>query len=132
VTKFDAKLRHEIQRMVVTLSSQKWGAKLGIAAPQVGINKRVIISLGRVMINPEWQPSKAPPETITEGCYSVGKKTFRVSRAKYGWAKWQTINGEWREEKIKGLPAVVFQHELDHLDGKCCIDTGEPTGQSIP
>lgn len=83
--------------------------------------------MGKVYINPEWTPTRAPKETIIEGCYSVGHdKTYKVPRSKYGWAKYQTIDGEWREnEKIRGIDAVVFQHELDHLDGKCCCDTGE-------
>ncbi len=80
--------------------------------------------MGRVMINPEWHETKAPKIDVTEGCYSIGKDTYRVPRAPYGWAKWQDSNGEWHEEKLKDLPAIVFQHEFDHLDGKCCADTG--------
>lgn len=106
--------------------------RLGIAAPQIGINKRVIIVRGNVMFNPEWMPTKAPPETVIEECYSVPGKRFKVSRAPYGWAKWTNIDGKPFEDKLKGLPAIVFQHELDHLDGKCCIDVGEPVDEVEP
>ena len=111
--------------MGAALQATKWGMKLGIAAPQIGLNQRVVIVRGNVMFNPTWEPVKAPPETITEGCYSLPNKTFKVSRAKYGWAKWTNINGRPMEDKLNGLPAIVFQHEVDHLDGKCCADVGE-------
>lgn len=108
-----------------TLAQQNWGMKLGIAAPQVGINKRVMVVRGNVMFNPEWVPSKSPTDTITEGCYSVPRRIFKVQRAPYGWAKWTSIDGRPMEDKLKGEPAIVFQHELDHLNGKCCADVGE-------
>lgn len=118
------KLEHLISIMFTTLNKQNWGQKLGIAAPQIGVNKRVMIVLGKAIVNPEFTPSKAPPETITEGCYSLGKRLFKVPRAKYGWAKWQDTTGTYHEEKISGLKAIVFQHELDHLNGKSCVENG--------
>lgn len=114
-----------VRKMGVALNSQKWGQRLGIAAPQIGMNKRVVIVRGNVMFNPEWNPSKAPSDTITEGCYSLPGKTFKVKRAPYGWAKWTNIEGKPFEDKLSGLPAIVFQHEFDHLNGKCCADVGE-------
>lgn len=114
-----------VRKMGAALGAQKWGQKLGIAAPQIGINKRVIVVRGNVMFNPEWHPAKAPTDTITEACYSVPGKTFKVQRAPYGWVKWTNIHGKPGEHKLQGIPAVVLQHELDHLDGKCCGDVGE-------
>ena len=118
------KLERLVTIMLATLNKQEWGQKLGIAAPQIGANKRVFITLGHVFVNPEFTPTKAPPETITEGCYSLGKRLFKVPRAKYGWAKWQDTRGNGFEEKISGLKAIVFQHELDHLNGKSCVENG--------
>lgn len=128
ITDFSGKGIHDLERlvtvMVSTLNKQDWGQKLGIAAPQIGVNKRVFIALGRVFVNPEFTPTKAPPETITEGCYSLGHRLFKVPRAKYGWAKWQDTRGNGFEEKLSGLKAIVFQHELDHLNGKSCVENG--------
>lgn len=77
------------------------------------------------MVNPEFEPTKAPPEHSLEGCYSLGEgEIYEVPRAKYGWAKWQTLNGEFVEEKVKGILAIVYQHELDHLNGKTCSEGG--------
>lgn len=114
-----------VRKMGSALSKMTHGAHLGLAAPQIGINKRVIIVRGAVMFNPEWQASKAPPNITTEGCYSVPKLLFKVSRAQYGWAKWTNIDGKPFEDKLSGLPAIVFQHEIDHLNGVCCADIGE-------
>ena len=114
-----------VRKMGAALAKTTWGMRLGIAAPQIGINLRIMIVRGNVMFNPNWQPTKAPPETIEEGCYSAPYKTFKVSRALYVWAKWMDITGHLITHKLKGLPAIVFQHELNHLDGVCIADIGE-------
>jgi peptide deformylase len=121
-----------VRKMGNALSGASYGGKLGLAAPQIGINLRVCIVQGAVMFNPEWRPSKAPGNTVFEGCYSVPHKVFKVPRAVYGWAKWQSIEGEWREHKLKGLDAIIFQHELDHLNGICCADVGEEVKEEAP
>ena len=127
VAVFDEALEHKVALMVRSLASQTWGSRLGLAANQIGLTERMAIVLGRLVINPTWQPSKAPPDISIEGCYSLGmEKMFRVKRAPYGWAKWQDIHGEWHEEKLRGMKAVVFQHEIDHLDGRTCVEGGEP------
>lgn len=113
-----------VRKMGVALAKQNYGNHEGIAAPQVGINLRIIIVRGNVMFNPEWH-SSAQKEEAMEGCYSVPNKVFKVPRAKYGWAKWTNIEGRPMEDKLKGIPAIVFQHEFDHLNGKCCSDVGK-------
>jgi peptide deformylase len=115
-----------VVRMMRVLHSQKWGSKLGISANQAGFPYRVCIVLGRVLVNPTFTPTKAPPNTMLEGCYSLGMDAvYEVPRAPYGWLKWQDTKGEWHEEKVKDVKAVVVQHELDHLDGKSCVESGK-------
>ncbi|KKT20020.1 MAG: peptide deformylase [Candidatus Nomurabacteria bacterium GW2011_GWF2_43_8] len=114
-----------VRKLGVSLAQQQYGDKLGISAPQIGINLRVMVVRGNVMFNPEWHPTKASPNQVVEGCYSVPRKVFRVPRAPYGWAKWTNIDGRPIEAKLNRLPAIVFQHELDHLNGKCLADVGE-------
>lgn len=127
VTNFDKKkLTLLFRQLTAALNNQIYGDKLGIAAPQIGISKRVILVLGVPMINPTWNPVKGVTETTIEACYSLGfGDMYKVERPKYGWAKWFDINGNEHEMKLTGLRAIVFQHELDHLDGKCCHKTGE-------
>lgn len=119
------KLRHLIAIMISTLNQQDWGMKLGIAAPQIGKNWRVMVAGGKVYVNPQFTPTKAPPEIITEGCYTYGKRRFKVPRAKYGWLKWQDTEGVEHEKKVTALEAIIVQHECDHLDGRSCVEKGE-------
>ena len=114
-----------VRKMGIALATASYGDKLGVAAPQVGISKRVCVVQGMVLFNPEWKPSQAPYNEITEGCYSVPDRLFSVKRAQYGYARWQSIDGVWRERKLTKMTAIIFQHELDHLDGKCCADVGQ-------
>jgi len=124
ITKFDKETQNLIRQLGATLYNQRWGGRLGIAAPQIGVNKRVFLAFNRVFINPEFRTTKAPPEDMMEGCYSLGKDIYIVPRAPYGWARWQDSEGKWREEKFKGLEAIIFQHELDHLNGLLCVAKG--------
>lgn len=99
--------------------------KLGIAAPQIGENWKVMIARDKPYINPTFTPSKAPPEMVTEGCYSLPNRKFKVPRAKYGWLKYQDVFGKEHEEKVSALLAIVVQHECDHLEGRSCVEAGE-------
>ena len=111
--------------MHFTLQSQGFGMKLGLAASQVGVYQRIALVEGTVCINPEWK-SGSQVISSTEGCYSVeeGASPFVVTRDKYGWARYQNAQGEWQEEKLNGRKAIVYQHELDHLNGILCSDKG--------
>lgn len=114
-----------VRKLGAALRGVNYGDRLGMAAPQIGISKRVMVCQGAVCVNPTWQPPSHPvTEDGIEGCYSVPGKLYSTKRDKYGWATWYSVDGEKREFKLKGKDALVFQHELDHLDGKCCVDIG--------
>lgn len=114
-----------VRKLRNTLLKQTYGQRLGIAAPQIGVNKRVIIVLGKAMFNPTWRPVKSPMVDVTEGCYSLEKDAkYLVTRAKYGWAEWRDVDGDFQEGKLNELEAIVFQHEFSHLEGKCCDQLG--------
>lgn len=98
---------------------------IGLAAPQVGVNKRLFI-MGNsdklvVCINP-YIVSGDGTERDLEGCLSFPNLWLRVLRKSKIIVKFQTITGETVEEIYQGLMARIFQHELDHLDG-ICFDT---------
>lgn len=114
-----------VSKMGHALSTASYGGKLGLAANQIGLNHRIAIVQGAVVFNPEWQPAKQQTVNSVEGCYSVPGKTFNVKRDKYGWGTWYDINGEKKSYKMKGLSAIVFQHEVDHLNGICCCEKGD-------
>lgn len=107
---------------------------VGIAAPQVGVSKRLIIvknvdtGVFFEMINPEIIWTSFDKECKEEGCLSVlddsgtpiHKSIWRYKRIRI---KWQDINGEIHEDLIKNpLQARIMQHETDHLNGKLFID----------
>ena len=114
------------RKLGAALRGTDYGDKLGIAAPQIGIAMRIFVCQGAFCINPSFTPPKVGDmKEIIEACYSVPGKKFRTKRHKYGWARWTTIDGKNVEYKLKGKDAIVFQHELNHLDGLCCSDIGE-------
>lgn len=119
-----ARLRTVAHVMVKTLYAQPGGSRLGISANQCGYDLRVAIILGDFYVNPRFVPSKAPMRTIIEGCYSVPGRRFEVTRPPYGWLHYQTVEGERKEIKLNDMRAHVAQHEVDHLDGKLCSESG--------
>lgn len=93
---------------------------VGLAAPQVGILKRlVVIDVGEgpiVLINPEIL-EKSGEQTGDEGCLSVPGMAGKVTRPNYVKVKALDVNMEEVEYEGEGLLARAFCHEIDHLDG---------------
>ena len=94
---------------------------VGLAAPQVGILKRiVVIDIGEgpiILINPEIIETSGE-QTGEEGCLSLPGKAGTVTRPNY--AKVKALNEDMEEVILEGegLLARAFCHEIDHLDGK--------------
>ena len=117
VEKFDGKLHKLLDDMKETLLDANG---VGLAAPQVGILRRVVvIDLGDEMlelVNPELLETSGEQEGA-EGCLSVPGKYGLVKRPNYAKVRAQDRNGEWFEAEGEELIARCFCHELDHLDG---------------
>lgn len=101
---------------------------VGLAAPQVGILKRiVVIDVGDgpiVLINPEITETDGE-QTGEEGCLSVPGKAGTVTRPNYVKVRAQNEDLEEVEYEGEGLLARAFCHELDHLDGKVYVELVE-------
>ncbi len=106
---------------------------VGIAAPQLGIFRRMVIidcrnsmrpcrNHGRLlMINPEI--TACTGERVgREGCLSVPDWVGMVPRAVEVEVRYQDIDGNWHVLQSRGFEARVMQHEIDHLDGILFID----------
>jgi peptide deformylase len=93
---------------------------IGLAAPQVGVLKRVFVKL-YACINPEIIESQGNVKDI-EGCLSFPDLWLRVDRAEKIKVRYQNAQSETIETEFAGMVARVFQHELDHLNG-VCFDT---------
>jgi peptide deformylase len=106
--------------------------KVGLAAPQIGINKRVIVVMGSPLVNPVFTGAKVFEDGI-EACFSISntKDRFKKRRNSYGWLTWNDPETfELKEEKVtQHFIARVIQHEIDHLDGKLCSEDSEPYTQ---
>lgn len=101
---------------------------VGLAAPQVGILKRiVVIDVGEgpiVLINPQIVETDGE-QTGEEGCLSVPGKSGLVTRPDY--VKVKALDEDMKEIELEGngLLARAFCHEIDHLDGKMYVDLVE-------
>ncbi len=102
---------------------------VGLAAPQVGISKRIIlVDIGadghggvsnlQVYINPEIIYRSPEENEWYEGCYSTDHVCGIVSRPTKVTIKAYKPSGIQVEESYEGYTARIFQHEIDHLDGK--------------
>jgi len=101
---------------------------VGLAAPQIGISKRVIVvdvGEGLVeMINPLIQEARGEI-TDLEGCLSIPEVVGDVKRAEEIKVKGLNRDGLEMEIVVQGFAARAFQHEIDHLDGILFTDKAE-------
>ena len=117
VEKFDWRLHKLLKDMKDTLIDSNG---VGLAAPQVGILRRVVlVDTGEEileLINPTLIETDGE-QTGAEGCLSVPGKYGLVTRPYYAKVRAQDRDGNWFEAEGEELIARCFCHELDHLDG---------------
>ena len=122
VEKFDGKLHKLLDDMKETLLDANG---VGLAAPQVGILRRVVIvDLGDEileLVNPELLETSGEQEGA-EGCLSVPGKYGEVTRPEIVRVRAQDRNGDWFEVEDEGLTARCFCHEIEHLDGHLFVE----------
>lgn len=119
VTKFDRRLHQLLDDMVETLVD---AGGVGLAAPQVGILRRVVVvDTGEdgilELVNPEIT-EQSGQQTGLEGCLSVPGKYGIVTRPNYVKVRAQDRDGNWFEAEGEELIARCFCHELAHLEGQ--------------
>ena len=120
----------ELHKLVEDMFESMYAAKgVGLAAPQIGVAKRIAvidISVGEnpadklVLINPEIIRPEGT-QTGEEGCLSIPGFREDVRRGQRCTVKAQNAKGEWFEMTGEDLLARAFQHETDHLNGKLYI-----------
>ncbi len=124
----DAAARRLMDDMLETMYA---APGIGLAAPQVGVTKRVIV-LDAAREGEKPQPLKiANPEllwvsdelmTASEGCLSLPEHYADVERPKAIRLRYLDYEDEIRELEAEGLLATCIQHEMDHLDGVLFVD----------
>lgn len=129
----DAEIVQLIKLMQSTLATT---AGVGIAAPQISQSKRIIIVASRptprypsaplmdptVMINPDYQVLSEVQEKDWEGCLSIPGIRALVPRYQEIRVHYTNQQGGLVEMELSGFLARIFQHEVDHLEGKTYLD----------
>lgn len=104
---------------------------VGLSANQVGLSKKIFVAQipdenGKPkfysFINPKIIEKSEETSTMMEGCLSINDKYGPVERSKKIKIKGKTVEGREKKMKVWGMLARVFQHEMDHLNGKLFID----------
>ena len=122
-----------VASMIETVNDPYHGG-VGIAAPQVGILRRMVVvqrydKPGRpfeVYVNPAITHYGEDKRLGPEGCLSVPNRRGKVERSQVIEIEWRdAVTFEPRKERIEGYTAVIFQHEIDHLNGVLYIDRAE-------
>jgi peptide deformylase len=127
VTEFDDKLKTLVEEMFESMYAAHG---IGLAAPQIGLSKRITVIDVNFKKDPEDQLVLINPEIIEregqqfeeEGCLSLPDIRDKVKRAAKVKVRAQNADGEWFEVEGEELLSRAFQHEIDHLDGVLFID----------
>lgn len=107
---------------------------MGLAAPQVGVNKRLIVVLFNYdtdhemvlpLVNPEIQSFSKEKNKGEEGCLSLPGIYKPVERSSHVRLKFQDLKGNTQILELDDMNARVVQHEIDHLDGILFVDRVE-------
>ena len=126
ITSFDDELKKLVEDMFESMYAAKG---VGLAAPQIGISKRIAVvdvtfkedpDAKLVLVNPEII-SKEGRQRGTEGCLSLPEFREEVTRAQKVTVRAQDANGKFFEHTGEDLLARAFLHETDHLNGKLYI-----------
>lgn len=141
VTEFGPGLQQLIDDMVDTMRAEPG---VGLAAPQVGVQERVVVvEFGDeedekippklyAVVNPEFSRLSKDMVVGTEGCLSIPGYWGDVERHEAVVVKGQNRRGQPVTIKAQGWLARIFQHEMDHLDGVLFVDRASKVWRPAP
>ncbi|HEX8484955.1 peptide deformylase [Sphingomonas sp.] len=127
----------DVRRLVADMTDTMYAAHgIGLAAIQVGVEKRVVVIDLQAEEDAEGKPVRVPqayinPEIVSvsdelsvynEGCLSIPEQYAEVERPARCRVRWLDTGGARHEEELDGLLATCMQHEIDHCDGILFID----------
>jgi peptide deformylase len=132
VAKMDDRIKELIKDMFETMYRSEG---IGLAAPQVGVGKRVIVvdvspsdktAVPIALVNPEIVGTEGPVEMCVEGCLSVPGVQGEVPRPETIVVQGLNQEGEPVTLRVGGILSRCLQHEIDHLDGVLFIERIAP------
>ena len=125
---FGAALRPTLKNLAQAMDGKPHA--IGIAAPQIGISRRIAIvdvsarvpGAGRILlINPEILDAREE-RLSREGCMSLPDYRGDIKRYKHVMLEWKDVTGKQCRHAFEGIEAICIQHEVDHLNGLLFID----------
>jgi peptide deformylase len=128
IERVDADLRRLMDDMLATMYD---APGIGLAAPQIGISRRLIVmdpakdeapKTPIVMVNPEIVTRSEEMRTHEEGCLSIPDFTAEIERPAKTLVAYIDREGKKREAELEGIWSTLVQHEIDHLNGVLFID----------
>jgi len=139
VETFDDELRELAQAMVDTMFRAKG---IGLAAPQVGLSKRLIVALQMsdvedetaepvALVNPEVVERSSDTWVYEEGCLSIPEVVGDVTRPEHVTVRYQGLDGQQMMVTTGGMFARILLHEIDHLNGRLFIDYLSAANKSL-
>jgi peptide deformylase len=126
-----AEITDEVRALAADMLETMYDAPgVGLAAPQVGVTKRLLVMdcikegtpEPMVLINPQVIWTSEDQSAYEEGCLSIPDVYNEISRPAEVQVRWKDLQGQEQERQFSGLWATCVQHEIDHLDGKLFID----------
>ena len=132
---FDARAKKDIATLINAFT--KRDDALGLAAPQIGISKKIVIFKNKnfdikgapkskddydVLVNPRITQIRGDLETMNEGCLSCPDISVEVSRATEIKVRAYDQDGRKVNKRYTGFLARIVQHEMDHIEGRLIID----------
>jgi peptide deformylase len=122
----------DLRRLTADMLDTMYAAPgIGLAAPQVGVSRRILVMdpstresepEPMVLVNPEILEFGDERQVSEEGCLSIPDIFADVERPAWVRARYIDEKGELVERRFDGRPAIILQHEVDHLNGVLFID----------
>jgi len=128
IERVDAELRRLVDDMLATMYE---APGIGLAAPQLGILRRLIVmdpakddapKSPIVMVNPEILERSQEMRVHEEGCLSIPDFTAEIERPAKTRVSYVDPQGKKKEAELEGIWSTLVQHEIDHLNGVLFID----------
>jgi peptide deformylase len=124
---FDKYTKKEIRSLIKEMRTiMKRSDGVGLSANQVGLDKKMFVAEIEnkfyAIFNPKITKRSDEKSEMEEGCLSVPDKFGTVARSEKIWLEGQNADGKKLKIKAWGFLARVFQHEVDHLEGKLFVD----------
>lgn len=126
-----AEITPELRQLAADMLETMYDAPgVGLAAPQVGVLKRLVVmdcikdgpAEPIALFNPVVIWASEDQSTYEEGCLSIPEQYAEVDRPAEVIVRWTDLQGSEQERQFSGLWATCVQHEIDHLNGKLFID----------